>query len=389
VTTNYDNALETAYSKHYRQPLRPLIPSDFPALGDTVRRHPFLLKLHGDATRGQFVLSESDYAAMLNNAAFERYLYSLFFHHTVVFVGYGMADKDLLTPLRLLSDDYGALGRRHIAILPSTISREDRNRLEDSYPIDVATYDVRAEGHGVVGRMIVEWFVRVVDHRGAPRIEDSPVDYAEVLQISPHLLMPRQREACASGLAWLSECAPRWGPTVGRPARVANIAEGLLALAAVRDAPGLPDPVAPVNEVRELLQMQDAVTGGFVSVTIQSTTPHPHSLAMVALRKWRELDDRVAASLAAATGWLRTRLEAEKGGWARYENEADVSVVPTLWSYAALAGDDAFPVDAWRVFRRRLIDAGVIGHGFADPPASSAAPGGCYGRWPCCGIVHC
>jgi hypothetical protein len=375
ITTNYDHALETAYSKHYRRPLRPLTPFDFPALANAVRRQPFLVKLHGDSSRGQFVLTESDYEAITRNVAFERFLYSIFFQHTVVFLGYGLSDHDLLTPLRLLSDDYGALTKRHIAILPSTVSPEERRRLEDSYPIDVITYDVESDGHGFVGRTILEWFVRTVDHRGAPRLEDSPVDFAEVLHISPHLLTPRMRQACVRGANWLLGCSPRWGPTVGHPVRVANIAEGLLALAAVRDAPDLPTPPVPAHEVRRLIQMQNRDTGGFVSVTIQSTTPHPHSLAMVALSRWREVDPDIEVALLKAASWLLDRLDESKGGWRRYDGESDIAVVPSLWAFSALALAGAFPSLAWHTFRRRLVDAAVIGHSLTDPSVSCAAAG--------------
>lgn len=375
ITTNYDNALEAAYSKHYRRSLRALTPFDFAALAEIGKRQPFLLKLHGDAARGQFVLSEADYQAALENAALERFLYSLFLHHTVVFLGYGLSDRDLLTPLQLLSGDYGALNRRHIAVLPSTISREERNRLEDSFPIDVAVYDVRSEGHGVVGRTILEWFVRVVDHRVVPSLEDSPVDFSEVLQISPHLLTTRIRQACVGGMSWLTNLTPRWGPTVGGPVRVANLAEGLLALAAVRDAPDLPQPAVPVAEIQRLLDMQDVTTGGFVSATIQSTTPHPHALAITALSRWRDNDSRTSESLSMAANWLLEKLREEKGGWSRHGGESDIAVVPTLWAFAALAHAGTFPTTAWNVFRRRLIGCGIVGHRLSGPSASCAAAG--------------
>jgi hypothetical protein len=375
VTTNYDHAIELAYSKHYRRPLRPLMPDDFASLATAGQRQPFLIKLHGDATRGRFILGRSDYALISDSAPFQRFLYSLFFSHTIVFLGYGLSDSDLLIPLKLLAQDYGGSGRRHLAVLPSTITRPERTRLEDEYAIDIVVYDKEADGHGAVGRLTVDWFVTTNQRIGTANLEDTPVDYAEVLQISPRLLIPQQRAACVRGVEWLLACPSRWGPTPEGPLRVANAAEALLALSTVRDTPDLPDIEDPLTELNDLLAMQDSDTGGFQSILIRTTSPHPHALAMIALARWADRIANTQSALKSATRWLLSNLDETKGGWLRYDRDADVAIVPTVWGYAALLHVGAFRREAWGIFRDRLLASHALGHVFTRPSKSMAAAG--------------
>ncbi|MBA4855357.1 SIR2 family protein [Nocardia farcinica] len=373
VTTNYDGALEAAYAKHFREPLVGLIPDDITMLGTLADRRPFLIKLHGDVARRRFVLGGEDYARIEQNEVLSRFIYSLFFNYELVFLGYGLADRDILLPLQLLGRDYAGQGPRHVAMLPTDTDHRVRMRLEDEFGIDIALYDTARDGHRPVAEVVAQWFLEFVQHTNAPPVRESPVDYAALLQQHPKLLLPEQRSLCESGLRWLLELPVHWGTTADTEARPANIAEGLLALAATKISIG--HGIRPADEVGALLTFQNA-EGAFVSPTIQTTNTHTHALAMMALGLWSDLHDGVPAALDRAVDWLHAGVRVDEPGWSRFPGDDHVSVVSSLHAFAALLRTDAFPADLWRAFHDRLIACGAVRHGLRTSGTPSPVAAG-------------
>ncbi|MBF6473377.1 MULTISPECIES: SIR2 family protein [Nocardia] len=373
ITTNYDGALEAAYAKHFREPLVGLIPDEITMLGSIADRRPFLVKLHGDVGRRRFVLSGEDYARVESNEALSRFIYSLFFNYELVFLGYGLADRDILVPLQLLGRDYHGQGPRHVAMLPSSTDRRVRVQLEDEYGIDIALYDVDQHGHRPVSEVVASWFVQFSQRDNASPIRESPVDYSALLQQHPDLLVPEQREICESSLRWLLQLPVHWGTTPETDVRPANIAEGLLALSSTRIPLG--HGVRPADEVQALLKFQSA-DGAFLSPAIRDTNVHTHALAMIALGQWSDLHRDTTDVLRRGVEWLNGAARDDEPGWSRFPQDQRVSVVSSLLAFGALLRSDAFPFDLWRDFRAELLACGQIKHVLRDGGTPSAVAAG-------------
>jgi 8-oxo-dGTP pyrophosphatase MutT (NUDIX family) len=371
ITTNYDSALESAYVKQFRAPIHPVLPGDAHGLGRLARERPFLLKIHGDASASRFVLSSSDYAVLQADAALARTLYAINHRHTVVFLGYGLSDRDILEPLRLLAGDATGVGKRHVALLPAGLERGDRARLEDELGVNVVEYDT-ASGHAPVFRSVVDWYAASSGRRTVSIGRDA-ADVAALLRAYPEALLPDLRLAVEDGLAHLQSLDVHWGPRPADTARAANVAEGLLAIAATRLA--FRHGMKPAAEVAALLGYQHAEAGNFISVTMDTSNLQTHALAMCALEAWEELDPRVPAALERGADWLLSIMPAGRPGWGRVLDDQTVRVGPTIWCLAALLRLDRLPRIVWINLRARLLRQGSIGHGLGDRGVSCANAG--------------
>ncbi|MEF8755040.1 MAG: SIR2 family protein [Accumulibacter sp.] len=108
VTTNYDKLLERAYAEERGGLPKTLTSLDTEALGRLLfDGAPFVLKAHGDLDKpDSLVFTSRDYRDLIHgNAAFSAVFSSILLTHSVLFVGYSLADPDfnLLLDRQLLT----------------------------------------------------------------------------------------------------------------------------------------------------------------------------------------------------------------------------------------------------------------------------------------------
>jgi len=104
ITTNYDNLLERAYLNVRRRQLHPVLADADTTLEQLLKRDPFFLKLHGDLeTPSSIVLAYRDYLKLLSEPGFQALLDGIFSEFTVLMVGYGLTDLDIIQSLDRLT----------------------------------------------------------------------------------------------------------------------------------------------------------------------------------------------------------------------------------------------------------------------------------------------
>lgn len=108
VTTNYDKLLERAYAEERGGLPKTLTSLDTEALGRLLfDGAPFVLKAHGDLDKpDSLVFTSRDYRDLIHgNAAFSAAFSAILLTHSVLFVGYSLADPDfnLLLDRQLLT----------------------------------------------------------------------------------------------------------------------------------------------------------------------------------------------------------------------------------------------------------------------------------------------
>lgn len=125
ITTNYDNLLERAHMQVHNRQLRIILPDTAAdVLEDSQRARP-LLKLHGDLDDPtSIVLGHRDYLRLMWTPEYVTTIRSLLADSTLLFVGYGLSDIDILMPLDQLAHE----GREFTHYLLGR--RGDRNSVE-------------------------------------------------------------------------------------------------------------------------------------------------------------------------------------------------------------------------------------------------------------------
>jgi len=139
-TTNYDRLLESAYVlKSGGNAPHVFTHRDFPELSAALRGGEFyILKLHGTADQIEsIVLSHSDYRELaLSNSAYLHHISTVFSTKTVLFLGYGLGDPDLLLALDELREISGGYSPRHYALMHSpAVSPFKQRRFEKDYGV--------------------------------------------------------------------------------------------------------------------------------------------------------------------------------------------------------------------------------------------------------------
>ncbi len=125
ITTNYDNLLERAYVNVMRHQLHPVLADAHTSLEQLLRRNPFSLKLHGDLeSPSSIVLAYRDYLRLVSEPGFQALLDGIFSEFTVLMVGYGLADLDIIQSLDRLT--HAKKNRRHYLLS----RRGTRNAIE-------------------------------------------------------------------------------------------------------------------------------------------------------------------------------------------------------------------------------------------------------------------
>ncbi|NIM11911.1 MAG: NACHT domain-containing protein [Candidatus Aminicenantes bacterium] len=148
LTTNYDKLLEAVY-------VDPSIPSfthlDHAELSKALWSGEFyLLKLHGTIDRIEsVVLGTTDYREVMhNNRAYRQCLSTLFSSKTVLFIGFGLTDRDLnllLDELRSIFHDY--TGTHYALMNTADVKPIKQKRFEKDYNIKILPYTPSAPHH--------------------------------------------------------------------------------------------------------------------------------------------------------------------------------------------------------------------------------------------------
>lgn len=161
LTTNYDRSLERAYALLQRRPL------DSFHFEDEAKVTRFMLGLSGgarqdvcvhvhglhDDLRG-LVLTESDYQRRYLQTDEHRFkLLLLFASHSIVFVGFSLADLDLLNVPREMKAKLRFDDTRHFAVLPFEAEQEEhlaahRDSLASKYAIEPILFKVTRDAGG-------------------------------------------------------------------------------------------------------------------------------------------------------------------------------------------------------------------------------------------------
>lgn len=173
LTTNYDRSLERAHALLHGRTL------DSFHFEDEAKITRFLLGLHGgarqdvcvhvhglhDELRG-LVLTESDYQRRYLQTDEHRFkLLLMFASHSIVFVGFSLADLDLLNVPREMKAKLRFEDTRHFAVLPFEDDKEaelaeHRDSLASKYAIEPILYKVTKDAEG---RRNFEGLVQVLE----------------------------------------------------------------------------------------------------------------------------------------------------------------------------------------------------------------------------------
>jgi 8-oxo-dGTP pyrophosphatase MutT (NUDIX family) len=370
ITTNYDTAIETAWARQHHGVLASLAVDESRDRGlIQTGSLEFLLKLHGDVARNRFVLSTNDYKELYEREESERFLYGVFFKYKIVFLGYGLSDKDIVYPFQLLSHDHQSSGRRHLALLPDTISSETRRILENSASIDVCLYDP-SDDHVAVEQVISKWFVGVKNAMGVHTVFENPTDTARLLQTFPNLITEQFEALGRQAFDWLMSLPTRWGAEMEGSPKAANLAEGVIALAAANRMLGKD---VDYHEFLDTLLTFQNPEGGFIAKTLAVPNVQTHALSIYALIICQEYGAKVRTAIDHGLSWLQRSRAADGFGWGRFELSKSSRTTTSVWAFSVLLKLDNLILDDWRRFRDKLIEAQRIDHIVGQPGYSVAA----------------
>jgi hypothetical protein len=152
LTSNYDTLLESAYTLTQRGTAPHVFThSDYPELAAALRSGEFyVLKVHGTIDRIQtIVLGRSDYReVMYANPAYRQHLAVLFSVKTVLFLGFGLTDPDLLSLLEELRIAFRDHTGKHYALMDTRdVPAIKQRRFERDYGIQIIPYTPSAPDH--------------------------------------------------------------------------------------------------------------------------------------------------------------------------------------------------------------------------------------------------
>jgi len=178
VTTNYDKLLEGVYPGSTHTSIHPKIPS--------LKEDFFLWKLHGDIDDADsIVLDETDYDALSVDSRIVTVLNGLFQHATVLFVGYGLKDPDLLLVLKELTTILQQQTGPHFALMRTNgMPVWERDRFRDYYRIRIFGDDARD------GLPDIEGLLRELDQQGPMTIGYPATDTTTREPVGPMARKP-------------------------------------------------------------------------------------------------------------------------------------------------------------------------------------------------------
>jgi len=161
LTSNYDTLLESAYiiANNGTTP-HVFTHSDYPELSGALRSGEFyVLKVHGTIDRIEtIILGQSDYREVMHaNSAYRQHLKTLFSTKTVVFLGFGLTDPDLmifLDELKSIFKDY--TGKHYSLMNTKDVPGIKQKRFERDYGIKIIPYTPSTPEHPEVKTFLID-----------------------------------------------------------------------------------------------------------------------------------------------------------------------------------------------------------------------------------------
>jgi len=192
------------------------------------------------------------------------------------------------------------------------------------------------------------------------------------LQRFPNLILSQFEAVANRAFDWMMSLPIRWGGEIEGPAKAANLAEGLIALAAANRM--LMKNVDYQEFLDALLTFQNS-EGGFIAKTLAVPNVQTHVLALYALTLCEEYGDRVRTASERGLSWLQGARASDGYGWGRFEHSKFSRTATSVWSFAVLLRLDSFVIDDWRRFRDKLVQVQRIDHvvGQREQSVSAAA----------------
>jgi hypothetical protein len=151
LTSNYDTLLESAYTLARGTIPHVFTHTDHPELSAALRSCEFyVLKVHGTVDRIQtVVLGRSDYRKVMHaNPTYRQCLTVLFSVKTVLFLGFGLTDPDLLLLLEELRGRFRDYTGKHYALMNTReVPAIKQRRFESDYGIQIIPYTSSTPDH--------------------------------------------------------------------------------------------------------------------------------------------------------------------------------------------------------------------------------------------------
>jgi hypothetical protein len=103
-TTNYDNLLERAFISIHNRHIESLTTDDLKRLNNISSYSRVIVKLHGDLEKPEtIVLGQRRYQVLFSSRHYNRFLENVFSQNSVLMVGYGLNDADILLAIDRLA----------------------------------------------------------------------------------------------------------------------------------------------------------------------------------------------------------------------------------------------------------------------------------------------
>lgn len=172
LTSNYDTLLESAYiiANNGTAP-HVFTHSDYPELSGALRSGEFyVLKVHGTVDRIEtIILGQSDYREVMHaNPAYRQHLKTLFSTKTVMFLGFGLTDPDLMLMLDELKSIFKDYTGKHYSLMDTrNVPSIKQSRFEKDYSIKIIPYTPSGPDHPEVTAFLIDLATQVRQARTA------------------------------------------------------------------------------------------------------------------------------------------------------------------------------------------------------------------------------
>jgi hypothetical protein len=202
ITTNYDTLIEDAYYDVHGRRLRLITWNDTDELGRLDELEAWIVKIHGCVTRtNTIVLDDSSLKQLLEAGTTAEVLRGLFRRYSIVFVGYGLGDPDVMPELRRLSAVFGSAARRHYALLSDSHEAPFwRHYLEQRYSVQPLIYSISGNHREGLAAWVDE--LRVQAHYEGRASRKKLLFLVKAL---------RQRGSVPRDTVLVTDDIPRWG----------------------------------------------------------------------------------------------------------------------------------------------------------------------------------
>ena len=160
VTTNYDGLLEGARTESGNEMILPVDTHKLSRLNDYPQ---WLLKIHGTYKEpNRVVLSSNDYENLPKDAT--ETLSRIFQEHTILFIGYGLGDPDILGLLSRIRRVFQGMNPRHYALVESSTMGDILEKyMLNTFKIQAIKYTKSSPNHPEV----TEFLGQLLEHQSA------------------------------------------------------------------------------------------------------------------------------------------------------------------------------------------------------------------------------